>query len=208
VEAIFGMRKFFLKIYFITGIFLLVISPVCGSDPVFQGEIVGHIDFMGLIGKPVPPNYNGTIAPVDVPSFQQVVIRLHYSGETLVELTRLDITQEITSYGYTWNYSRVIIDLSPSIMLLTGDSYTFLVNGSSNINFIDEGLFYVKITTKNMGIVWTSFSSQGLFHSLPTWPLSTSPSITTSSTPGWFFLLPFFCAFIVLLHQQKKNDSH
>lgn len=204
----FGIQEFLLKIWFISCVFLLVISPVCGSNPVFQGEIVGHLDCMGLIGEPIPPNYNGTIAPVDVPSFQQVVIRLHYSGETLVELTRLEITQEITSYGHTWNYTRVIINLSPSIILLIGDSYTFLVNGSANVNFIDEGLFYIKITTKNMGIVWTSFSSQGLFHSLPTWPLSTSPSITTSSTPGWFFLLPFFGAFIVLFHQRKKNASH
>jgi hypothetical protein len=201
------MTKFLLKICIITYVFLVVVSPVCGSDPVFQGEILGRLDFMGLIGEPVPPNYNGTIAPVDVPSFQQVVIRLHYSGETLVELTRLEITQELTSYGRTWNYTRVIIDLSPSIILLTGDSYTFLVNGSSNVNFIAEGLFYVKITIKNMGIVWTSFSSQGLFYSLSTWPLSTSPSIITSSTPGRF-LLPFFGAFIVLLRQRKKNASH
>ncbi|MFX0207872.1 MAG: hypothetical protein ACFFDT_17925 [Candidatus Hodarchaeota archaeon] len=125
-----------------------------------------------------------------------------------MELTRLEITQEITCYGQTWNFTRVIIELSPSIILLADDSYTFLVNGSSNVNFTEEGFFYVKITTQNMGIFWTSFSSQGLFHSLPTWPLSTSPSITTSSTPGWLFLLPFLCAFIVLLHQRYKNDSH
>ncbi|MFX0013692.1 MAG: hypothetical protein ACFFB2_11160 [Promethearchaeota archaeon] len=208
---------FFLQICLFSCTFLLFIGSVTGTDSVFQGEVVGHLDFMCDIGVPIPPNYTGTISPGDIPSFRQVVFRLHYNGEIPTELTKLEITQVITSYGQTWNYTRVIIDLSPSITLLSGNSHAFLINGSSNTNFIDDGLFYVKITTVNMGIFWTSFSSQGLFHSLPTWPLPTSSrftstttelaTITTSSSLRWQFLL-LLCTSFVLLKRRNKSKDH
>ncbi|MFX0013713.1 MAG: hypothetical protein ACFFB2_11270 [Promethearchaeota archaeon] len=184
----------------------LFIGSVTGSDSVFQGEVLGHLGDFGIAGVS-PPNYtNYTISyqHYDVAGYDTVIFRLGFSGEIPVEITHLDVTQEITAFSQTWNYSHGSVDFFSPLTLVSGGSATFQVTGSPY--FIEGGLFHVKITTANLGIYWPSFSSEGISKSLPDWPLTTSPSINaTNSFPRWLYFFPLFCVFILLSRQRTRN---
>ncbi|MHA2224429.1 MAG: hypothetical protein ACXAC8_04455 [Candidatus Hodarchaeales archaeon] len=180
---------------------LIIIYPVTASNQIFQAEILGHLGEQ-LLGIPVPPNYNDTEAPADVLYYKQLVFRLNYSGTTPCEITRLQITQEVDYYNVVWNYTNVIRDISPTITLLKGKSFDFLVNGTPH--FVMSGIFFIKIETVNIGNFYIKASSTGIGQSLSTFEHS-SDTTTPEISSGFLMLFSFITCLIASCIRRRRK---
>lgn len=161
-------------------------GSVFSSESIFNLELLGYTNGEYFIPLPVPPNYNGTIAPADIFGFKELIFQLSYHGLQVSNITSMSFWQTINTYETLWNLTTNRIDPNPPFLIKPNQSLEFMVK--TDYYFVSGWKFTLKIVTKTQGsfVLQTPFSSQ-LTHYL-TWPLSTTTD-SLSYDPMLFFLI-------------------
>ena len=176
------------------------------TETVFEFEIIGYNGSVGLVGIPLPPDYNGTIIPEgDTYSYDQLIFRITYRGTTKCTITKILLWQEFTYYGSEYNYTGVKDVEPPGYSLKRDQSYEFLVDsGPWPQNFHIYPPITIRMFTENQGDFLFSIQISDRINELTNWKPQNSSQVTGDS----IFTLIFTLTCIIGKGQRriKKKD--
>lgn len=121
----------------------------------FELTILGYNGTAGMVGIPLPPNFNmsSTLIPEgDTYSYDELLFRLTYRGSAVCQITKMRLWQKLSDFGEEFNYTGVKTIDPPPYPLYTDDSYDFLVDsGPWPRNFLINNPISLRIWTETQG---------------------------------------------------------
>ena len=189
-------------------IFVLNISNTVNAntieEDIFSFEIIGYTGMEGMVGVPYPPNYNfsdSTIPEADTYGYGGLIFRITYQGTTNCKISRIFLWQELSNFGYVYNYSGLKEIVPPGIFYLEGQEYEFLVE---SVNwppmFFINSLIKVRIYTEEQGDFIISSQLKYGIEKLESW----TPDLRAELDSSFVNLLPLIVGIIAIILFRRK----
>ncbi|MHA1237586.1 MAG: hypothetical protein ACTSQ9_08015, partial [Candidatus Hodarchaeales archaeon] len=137
----------------------------------FDFEIIGYNGTAGVVGIPLPPDFNDTPIPEgDMYSYDQLIFCITYRGTTSrCTITKILLWQEWPYFEYEYNYTVKEVD-PPGYSLKKDQSYEFLVDsGPWPHNFHIHSPITIRLYTENQGDILLSIQISYGISELKNW---------------------------------------
>jgi len=182
---------------------LIMINAGTPGEELFSFEIIGYSGIEGLVGIPIPPNFNETLTPEgDTYGYGELIFRITYKGISNCNVTKIHLWQEVTNFGYVYNYSGLEEIIPPlGIFYLEGQEYEFLVG--SEIwppRFLIQSLINIRIYTEGEGDFFLSARLNSEIEELESW----TTGLRTDSVISFVNLLPLIVGLVVIVKIRRK----
>ena len=130
-----------------------------------------------------------------------MIFRITYQAITNCQISRILLWQELTNFGYVYNYSGLKEIFPLGIFNLEGQEYEFLVKSENCPQmFLINSLIKIRIYTENEGNFVFSSKLTSDIEKLADW----TPNLRLEFDRSFISLLPLFVGIALLLRFRRK----